>query len=432
MSTPSSRPASASTQLVVFLAAFLAGIPWAYIRFFGSHPTDLVTAVLTGGAILGAAFMLSWAVEVAEMDLPTALAVSILALIAVLPEYAVDATFAWKAAHDPVQAEYAVANMTGGNRLVLGFGWPLLVFLSWLKFRKPGIELPRAVGSDVAILLTASLYALVPIWRGSIHLMDTVVLLTLYTLYTVAAARGEPEAGHEHEHELVGPAGVIGQWSNTPRRLTVLAMVLWAAFVIFISAEPFAESLVHTGQQFGIDEFLLVQWLAPLASESPEFVVASILVTRGAMSKGMRTLVSSGVNQWTVLVGTLPVVMSISAGFPSALPMDERQTEEVLLTAAQVIFGVMVLADLVLTRWQGLLLATLFLAQFFIPDTHGRHILAVSYMIGAGVIFVTNRAARHGILQAYRVLYLAVQGKTLPPEPPAIREEKQLSRVPVD
>ena len=432
MSTPASRPASATTQLFVFLAAFLAGLPWAYTHFFAAHPSDLVTALMTGGAILGAAFMLSWAVEVAEMDLPTALAVSILALIAVLPEYAVDATFAWKAAHDPVQAQYAVANMTGGNRLVLGFGWPLLVFLAWLKFRKPGIELPRAMGSDVAILFTASLYALVPIWRGSIHLIDTVVLLALYATYVIAAARGQQDDGHEGEHELVGPAAIIGEWTNAPRRLTVLAMVVWAAFIIFIAAEPFAESLVHTGAHLGVDEFLLVQWLAPLASESPEFVVASILVTRGAMAKGMQTLVSSKVNQWTVLVGTLPVVMSISAGFPSALPMDERQTEEVLLTAAQSIFGVAVLADLVLTRGQGLMLAVLFIGQFFIPDTHGRNILAVCYLIGAGVIFVMRPAARQGMIQAYNVLFLALQGKALPPEPGEIQGEKRLARTAVE
>ena len=43
------------------------------------------------------------------------------------------------------------------------------------------------------------------------------------------------------------------------------------------AAEPFAEGLVQTGETLGIDEFLLVQWLAPLASEAPEFLVAALL-----------------------------------------------------------------------------------------------------------------------------------------------------------
>ena len=44
-----------------------------------------------------------------------------------------------------------------------------------------------------------------------------------------------------------------------------------------VCAEPFAESLVTTGEEFGISTFLLVQWLAPLASEAPELIVACIV-----------------------------------------------------------------------------------------------------------------------------------------------------------
>lgn len=414
MSTATNRPKSVAAQYFAFFAAVAAGLPWAYLFFFGEHPSEPVTALLAGTAILGAAFLLSWGVEVAEMDLPTALAVSILALIAVLPEYAVDATFAWKAAHDPVHAGYAVANMTGGNRLVLGFGWPLLVLLAALWFKKPGIELPKSTGSDVAILFLASCYAfLMPVRRGSITLVDTAVLIFFYMVYVIAGARGEQEED-EHEHDLVGPAAIIGAWSNTPRRLAVIAIFVYAASIIFISAEPFAESLVETGKHFGIDEFLLVQWLAPLASESPEFVVASILVTRGAMSKGMRTLVSSGVNQWTVLVGTLPVVMSISAGTPSALPLDERQSEEVFLTAAMGLFGVSVIADRFLSRWQAALLAALFFGQFFVPSTHGRQIFAVAYLLATVAVYVGNADARTGMVQSFRVLYAAVRGRPVP------------------
>jgi cation:H+ antiporter len=303
--------------------------------------------------------------------------------------------------------------MTGGNRLVLGFGWPLLVLLAAVKFKKPGIELPKSTGSDVAILLVASLYALVPVARGSITLVDTAVLMSLYALYVVAGARGVPE-DDEHAHDLVGPAALVGAYTKVPRRVVVLALFVYAASIIFVSAEPFAESLVETGKHFGIDEFLLVQWLAPLASESPEFVVASILVSRGGLSKGMRTLVSSGVNQWTVLVGTLPVVMSVSAGKASALPLDVRQTEEVLLTAAMGLFGVAVIADRMLTRWQAGLLAGLFFGQFFVPSTHGRQIFAAAYLVATIAIFVGYAESRRGILQSFRVLFSAVRGKPVP------------------
>ena len=52
-------------------------------------------------AVIGAAFLLSWAAEVAQHDIPRSLALTILALIAVLPEYAVDMYLAWRAAEEP-------------------------------------------------------------------------------------------------------------------------------------------------------------------------------------------------------------------------------------------------------------------------------------------------------------------------------------------
>ena len=60
------------------------------------------------------------------------------------------------------------------------------------------------------------------------------------------------------------------------------------------------------GEALGIDEFLLVQWLAPLASEAPELLVAGLYAWRLNTNAALGTLVSSKVNQWTLLVGTLP------------------------------------------------------------------------------------------------------------------------------
>src|SRR5882762_387817 len=60
------------------------------------HPdaADLVLALLFGLAIIGAAFMMSWAAEVAQLDISAGLAIAVLAFIAVLPEYAVSLVFA--------------------------------------------------------------------------------------------------------------------------------------------------------------------------------------------------------------------------------------------------------------------------------------------------------------------------------------------------
>jgi cation:H+ antiporter len=121
--------------------------------------------------------------------------------------------------------------------------------------------------------------------------------------------------------------------------------------------------LVRTGQKLCIDEFLLVQWLAPLASEAPEFLVAALLALRGKAGAAFGLLLSAKVNQWTLLIGSLPLAYSVGAGHPAALPLDARQTAEVLLTAAQSLFGVAVLASLSFSLSEAGLLAGLFSLQ---------------------------------------------------------------------
>src|SRR5262245_12535608 len=86
-------------QRISLAVAVLATVPALVLRlghFEVSHP---VAAVVFGLGIVGAAFMLSWAAEVAQLDVSAGLAIALLAFIAVLPEYAVDLVFAFKAGH---------------------------------------------------------------------------------------------------------------------------------------------------------------------------------------------------------------------------------------------------------------------------------------------------------------------------------------------
>ncbi len=395
--------------LPYFIAAGVAA-PWLVVHLTGQDVGNTLVAVLSGVAILGAAFLLSWACEVAEEDVPQALAVSVLALVAVLPEYAVDATFAWKAATDPESAGYAIANMTGGNRLMLGFGWTLVCVLNWAKFRRDRVVLQRDMGAEITILLLSTLYALVPVWRGSLTLFDTAVYVTLYLLYLVAAARGE-----EHESEPVGPAAVLAHQSTMVRRAGVLLLLLFGAGVIVLSAEPFAEALVHTGKEFGVDEFVLVQWVAPVASEAPEVVVATLMVWRGASQTGLRALVSSSVNQWTLLVGTLALVVSLASHGVASLPLDRRQSDEMLLTAAQCLFGIAVIADLRLQLWQAGLLGGLFLIQPLMPNSH--HLIAMGYLVLFVLLVVFDKRTRLGIGESVRTFWSMLTNSPRPKEP---------------
>jgi len=362
-------------------------LPAIFLRLTGIHFGTVADTGIFGLAIVAAAFLLAWGAEAAEVDISQALAVAFVALIAVLPEYAVDMTFAWKAGNDPEFAPYAVANMTGGNRLLIGAAWPMVFLLFWWRARRHVMRLEHGHAIEIATLAVATLYSFTIPLKGEIALYDTAILAALFVGYVYIIAKAPTE-----EPELIGPARTIGTLPTYQRRVSIVLMLVYAAAAIFASAEPFAEGLVHSGVQLGIDEFLLVQWLAPLASEAPEFLFAGILANRGRAGVAMGALLSSKVNQWTLLIGGLPLAYAISKGGFHGLPLDTRQTEEVFITAAQSAFAVAILASLSISRWEAILLFTLFAIQFVIPVESIRMVIAGVYVVLAIGILLRERA----------------------------------------
>jgi cation:H+ antiporter len=378
-----STRSGASASLLPLIGALLLPLPWIVLAPQGFHLSPLLVVALAGGAILGAAFLLSWAAELAQLDVSQALALALLALIAVLPEYAVDAVFAFQAGRDPVvaQAGYAVANMTGANRLLIGLGWSSVVLLAWWRHGARRVVLDRSQALELSVLLAATAYALFVPFKGELNVLDTVVLLALFGAYAWATAR-VPTA----EPELTGPAAALGRLPRGRRRAVTAALFVVAAYAIFVAAEPFAHGLVDTGRAFGIDEFLLVQWLAPLASEAPEFIVALLFVWRGQAAAGLRTLVSSKVNQWTLLIATLPLVFSLGAGTLGAMPLVARQQHELWLTAAQSLFAVVLISRFAMGRWEALVLLVPFVAQLALPPTIGGFDVRMAFTAGYLVV----------------------------------------------
>jgi len=380
------------SRLLLVLAVLMT-VPALWIREQGIHPAPILGALIFGTAILGAAFILSWAAEVAQKDISQALAVAILALIAVLPEYAVDMALTWKAARQPEYGHYALANMTGANRLLVGVGWPLVVLLFAWRFRKPFVKLEAPHRTEVFYLGIATLYSIIIPLKGSLGLVDTALMLLIFGMYVVRIAGSEV-----HEPELIGPAKLIGELKPVQRRLAAVFMFALSGLAIGLSAEPFAESLISSGKEWGISEFLLVQWIAPLASEAPEFIIALIWTFRGDAQAGLGALVSSKVNQWTLLVGTIPIVYSLSLGMPGALPLDEVQRHELWLTAAQSLFAVTLLANLSLSWYGAIALFVLFAVQLVFPNI--RMGVSALYVLLALVVIVRDRRHYPALLKA--------------------------------
>lgn len=391
---------SARSLIKLFLALCLACLG-IVLRVGHVHLLPLQALLLFGSSVLAAAFLLAWAAEALQVDISQGLAMAVLAFIAVLPEYAVDLYFAASAAHTPSHAQYAAANMTGSNRLLIGVGWSLVALCSiyaTLRGRgqakvdgtaeqsEPAVTMNAGFGVDLTVLAIATVWSFTMPLFGAIAIWNGAGLLVLFAFYVWRVSSND-----EAEPELAGVAQELGSLPKIPRRTSVILILMVAAGTLLAAAEPFAESLIGSGEQLGIDKFLLVQWLAPLASEAPELLVATIFALRGHGAAGMSALLSSKVNQWTLLVGTLPIAYSIALGHVGALVLDARQTEELVLTASQSMLGVSFLLNGRLSGKKAVLLLLLFLVQLPFPQANVRYGLSALYLVLAAVQIVRHR-----------------------------------------
>ncbi|MFE7506245.1 sodium:proton exchanger [Promicromonospora sp. NPDC057488] len=389
--SPPGRVPGVGTLVRSLLIALVVMAPALFLRLTGTHPEPVLALVLFGAAVVAASFVLAWAAEAAQVDVSGGFAIAVLALIAVLPEYAVDLYYAYTAGSDPTYVQYAAANMTGSNRLLLGLGWPLVVLVSLYvagrlnKRPATALALEPENRLELGFLLVAGVVAFVIPATGHIHLVLGVALIAWFGFYMYKLTRGGAE-----EPDLIGTAAAVGNLPRRARRATVVALFVLAAAVILACAEPFAESLVESGTRLGIDDFLLVQWLAPLASEAPEFIIAVLFAWRGKGTAAIATLISSKINQWTLLVGSLPIAYLLGGGTAS-LVLDTRQVEEVLLTATQTMMGVAILLSLRFHRWSAWTLLGLFAVQFAVTSTTGRFALSGIYALVTVVVLVVHR-----------------------------------------
>jgi cation:H+ antiporter len=384
-------PVSSRTLIRSFAIVAVFICPALVLRILAIQPSPILGLLAYGAAVVAASFVLAWAAEAAQIDVSGSLAVAVLAVIAVLPEYAVDLYYAYTAGHVPAYTQYAAANMTGSNRLLMGLGWPVVVLVSVLVARRAGggkangLELEASNRVEIGFLMIAGVAAFLIPATGRIHIAFGLALLGWFGYYLFKLTRGEVE-----EPELVGTAAALGALSDRARRITVCVMFIFAAAVVVTCAKPFADNLIDAGTQLGIDRFLLVQWLAPLASEAPEFIIATIFAARGKGDAAIATLISSKVNQWTLLIGSMPVAYMLGGGHAS-MQLDGRQIEEIVLTAAQTVMGVTLLLGLRFQRWAAWTMLGLFLVQFPISSTEGRLILSAVYGAIAAVALVLNR-----------------------------------------
>jgi len=139
----------------------------------------------------------------------------------------------------------------------------------------------------------------------------------------------------------------------------------------------------------------MIQWIAPLASESPELIVVVYLVNKARSTAGFNALISSKLNQWTLLIGTLVVVHSLALGRYGVLAFDFKQSAEIWLTAAQSFFAIGLLLRFEISVREALTLLGLFLSQ-----------VVIEFLIIRELVVLPVSST--DLLLAYSVLYVVL------------------------
>jgi len=258
-------------------------------------------------------------------------------------------------------------------------------------------------------LIPGLLYFVFILWKGSIGWIDAVILLALYALYLAALLRHPPQSV-----EKVEDAPAVSRWAYRQagwrRPVAIGGLFVVGGALLFFTAHPFLESMLAVAGSLGVSQFVLVQWVAPFLSEFPEKLSAFAWARRVSHAPmALMNLVSSNINQWTVLAPMIPLVYGYShwraTGAWVDFHFDDAQRLEILITLLQSAVAVLVLLALELQWYEALGIFVLWLVQFIVP--HWRVEVAWGYAAWIALLvmlYLTGRRRPVAIGAAWRSL----------------------------
>lgn len=358
-----------------------------------------LTAFWTFPSILLSAFIIAWGAEAAQFLISQGLALAILAWLQTLPEFAVEAVIAWNAGKDPSQTHLAIANFTGSLRLLVGLGWPMIYFVAafftWRRTKTFGpVQLEQEHSVEVFGLLAPILYFVFIWWKGTLSLWDAFPLMFFYFAYLWILWKIPPkEATEESLDDLGAVPRKILSLAPRMRNAAIWALFLAGGAILYFSAHPFLESMLAIAATMGISTFIFVQWVAPFLSEFPEKLSAFYWARKGSTANiALMNMVSSNINQWSILSAMIPILFVISAGEIKPLQFDAFQRHEILLTILQSFAGFLLLMNLRLVMYEAVLLFVFWALQFCIPSI--REEMIIAYAVWCGIEIVKMIALR--------------------------------------
>lgn len=342
--------------------------------------------------------MIAWAAECGQFYISQGLALAVLAWVQTLPEFAVEATIALEAAKNPAQVHLITANFTGSLRLFVGLGWPMVYFVALFFSRGKlyskthgfwTIHMEDAQCVTVLSLLPALVYFVVIYLKGTLTLWDGVSLILIYGVYLYTLSR-LPAQDAEAIEDLGRLPRALMKLEKTRSYAGIFFLFLAGALILWFVAHPFLKSMLALAVTLGFSQFVFVQWVAPFLSEFPEKLSAfhwARQVTKAPMA--LTNFVSSSINQWTILVATVPFIYSYGVGHPAVVIFDEHQKIEILLTIIQSYLGFLFLVSMDFSFVEAIGLFMLWIIQFLIPEIR----VPITWVYGAWASYETLRLA---------------------------------------
>ena len=350
----------------------------------GAGAAVAASGLWTFPVLVFSAFLLGWAAEAAQFIFSQGFSLAILAWLQTLPEFAVEAVIAWDQ-----NVPLMTANFTGSLRLLTGLGWPLIFFTRAFcsrrsqGFRRTQIDLEDEHSVEVVGLVVPLLYFLVIYFKASLTLVDAGILIAIYLVYLRVLSRIPPK-----EEETLADIPRVSRWClERPgkwRLVSIISLFVIGGVMLYFVAHPFYEAMLATALALGVSQFVFVQWVAPFLSEFPEKVTAFNWARTGSKAPlALMNMVSSNINQWTVLAAMIPIVYSISVGKPSSIPFDAYHQTEILLTIIQSFLGMLLIANLQFRWYEAIGLFILWAFQFALP--HSREEVIIAYGVWCAI-----------------------------------------------
>ena len=330
-----------------------------------------LSSLWTFPSILLSAFVIAWGAEAAQFLISQGLALAILAWLQTMPEFAVEAVIAWQAGKDPSKMHLAIANFTGSLRLLVGLGWPMIYFVAAIFRRKVvAIHLDDEHSVEIFALFLPIAYFTFIWWKGSLTFWDAFPLIACYVAYLWVLWKIPPRESNE---EALDDLGYVPRKALSlrplQRNIAIWMMFIIGGVILYFSAHPFLDSMLALAGAFGVSTFVFVQWVAPFLSEFPEKLSAFYWARKVSTANvALMNMVSSNINQWSILSAMIPILFVISAGKMQPLVFTEFQRHEILLTILQSFLGFLLLLNLELKLHEAAILFVFWFVQFIVPS----------------------------------------------------------------